>query len=1160
LLGGAVTVAENAPVGLFAAIDRPHLVDLAPLGLATHDGTVTARLLRGAGALEDVSGQIACDGGSCLIAAAGTAGAADVAVTLPGQDGLADSVGVVRWIPTLPVAVQLSDAALDPIAGWLASDCTTPRYQAARASVIATFDNGDEQATAWLDVPLASSDAGVVEVSGDRVTAVAPGTATVRAVGPAGPIGEATVTVGTTPVAVTGLDVAVATGVRATAPSFDLSDPTQADALRPTAIGAAGLQELDAEGASGVVLAWLTTADGQRSLSPLAMADGLSVASADEAVLTVAEDGAVTALTSGEGALVTATFTSCDAELATGTATVVVDIPAPVAASAAVDDPRLALSGTDPAAAAGLPTETALVVRIEDAAGHTLDMTGDPRTVVDADSGDPEGLVDVVADGGGLKLVATGAGTGAARIDVSFTHTAVTASVTVTVVAGEALTLASHPWPAFPGSTDLDQAVLERLTPSAWQQAVLDLALVLTDGSERDVTAAGAFSASAGNVTLDGAVVTAVSVGQVDVTGSFSGLESPPLTLTVSDEDAAVDAVSVTLPSTFSGVAGEATTPVTVRVTFADGAVLADAQAMSGLVTLTSSRPEAVAVADGVATLHDNHNRPVVVTATVHGVEGSAATAANLVPAVGDVDLGQTDGVAHPDVGPGELFDMPLRIHTGGAALGAFDVTITYDPDVITALGGVPGAGWPGGQLEVTVDDPPGVVHVVGAATPGTAASGAALEVVVLKMRGDKGASPTTLVDGYITKLLSNDPTPEAIGAPLAPGETRPIVAGRGDLDPDCADGSAPEDHLGNADLDCELSVGDVSFVLHLLAGLIDEASLSAFQRAAMDADGNGRVDVADAVFLLRVVAGKFRFVAVTTRDAVGLDGTLGVDVAVKLADGAPATDRVRVYVELGAAELLDATVATGGLVGETADGAVYEATTAGDGTWSLALTGFPAGMEDIGVVVIVETLDGHGETAPDRRIVLYGSPWFSAISPFTPIAKVAVVAECAGDDDCDDHDACTGAETCVAGLCEQGMALDCGDDGPCVSRSCDATAGCVETPKAGSCDDLDACTTDDTCVSGACVGTAVSCDDDDPCTDDTCAAAAGCVHVGRDGGACDDDDACTSGDTCVAGSCEGTALDCDDDDPCTFDSCVDGACQHDAASGAACDDGDPCT
>ena len=1163
LLGGGVAVAENAPVALLAAIDRPQLVDLAPVGGATHDATVTAQLLRGAGALEDVSAQIACDGGSCVVAAAGDPGAADVAVTLPGQADLGDAVQVVRWIPALPVTVLLSDAALDPIDGWLAGDCATPRYQAARASVLVTFDGGDQQATALLDVPLQSSDAGVVAVSGDRVTAVAPGAATVSAVGPDGPIGGAAVTVGTTPVAVTGLDVVVATGVRASGPSFDVSDPAQLDALTPAAVSAAGLQELDAEGASGVVLAWLTTADGQRSLAPLAIADGLAVASADEAVLAVDTDGAdaaVTALTSGEGALVTATLTSCGAELATGTATVVVDIPAPASAIAEITDPRLAVSDTDAAAAAGLPVETALTVLIHDAAGNAVDMTRDARAVVDADNGDPEGLVDLVATASGLKLVATGAGTGTARVDVSFTHTTVTASVTVTVVAGEALTLSAHPWPAFPGSAALDQGVLERLTASAWQQAALDLALVLTDGADLDVTAAGAFSAGGPQVALDGPVVTAVSVGSVDVTGAFSGLESPPLTLTVSDADAAVNAVSVALPSTFSGVAGEATTPVAVRVTFADGAVLTAAQLMDGLVTLTSSRPEAVSVADGVATLIDNHNAPVVVTAAVHGVEGTATTAANLLPAVGDVDLGRRVGVAHPDVGPGEAFDMPLRVNTGGAALGAFDVTITYDPDVITALGGVPGAGWPGGQLEVTVDDPPGVIHVVGAAAPGTTASGDALEVVVLKMMGDKGDSPTTLVDGYVTKLLTNGTAPEAIGAPLAPGETRPIVAGRGDLDPDCADGSAPEDHLGNADLDCELSVGDVSFVLHLLAGLIDEAALSAFQLQAMDADGNGRVDVADAVYLLRVVAGKFRFVGVTTSDAVGLDGTLGVDVAVKLADGAPASDRVRVYVELGAAELLGATVTTGGLVGETLNGVVYEATSAGDGTWSVALSGFPAGMEDIGVVVVVETLDGLGETAPDRRIVLHGSPWFSALSPFTPVAKVAVLAECAGDDDCDDQDACDGAESCVAGRCEEGTALDCGEDGPCLNTSCDPLVGCVVEYLDSGCDDGDACTLGDSCVDGACVGNAVSCDDDDPCTDDSCDASAGCVHVGHDGGACDDDDACTSGDTCVSGSCEGAALDCDDDDPCTLDTCTEGACQHAPTNGGACDDGDPCT
>jgi hypothetical protein len=46
------------------------------------------------------------------------------------------------------------------------------------------------------------------------------------------------------------------------------------------------------------------------------------------------------------------------------------------------------------------------------------------------------------------------------------------------------------------------------------------------------------------------------------------------------------------------------------------------------------------------------------------------------------------------------------------------------------------------------------------------------------------------------------------------------------------------------------------------------------------------------------------------------------------------------------------------------------------------------------------------------------------------------------------------------------------------------------------SCDDGNACSGDDRCFAGGCLGgPAVSCDDRDPCTLDGCSAAAGCLH-----------------------------------------------------------------
>jgi hypothetical protein len=73
-----------------------------------------------------------------------------------------------------------------------------------------------------------------------------------------------------------------------------------------------------------------------------------------------------------------------------------------------------------------------------------------------------------------------------------------------------------------------------------------------------------------------------------------------------------------------------------------------------------------------------------------------------------------------------------------------------------------------------------------------------------------------------------------------------------------------------------------------------------------------------------------------------------------------------------------------------------------------------------------------------------------------------------------------------------------CDPEDDCHDAACDPLTGtCLETPKPDGrlCDDGDACTVVDTCVAGQCqAGNERSCDDFDPCTGDSCDPASGCV------------------------------------------------------------------
>jgi hypothetical protein len=171
----------------------------------------------------------------------------------------------------------------------------------------------------------------------------------------------------------------------------------------------------------------------------------------------------------------------------------------------------------------------------------------------------------------------------------------------------------------------------------------------------------------------------------------------------------------------------------------------------------------------------------------------------------------------------------------------------------------------------------------------------------------------------------------------------------------------------------------------------------------------------------------------------------------------------------------------------------------------------------------------------------------------------------------CDDSNTCTTGDSCLAGSCNSGSALDCDDSNTCTTDSCDITTGCANAPvlDGTTCDDSSACTgtigTPDSCQAGACAsGATINCDDSNQCTTDACDTVTGCSNnTVVDGTSCDDSDACTSGDSCQVGAClSGSALDCNDSNTCTADSCdsVTGCANTNVTDGTSCSDSDTCT
>ncbi len=134
--------------------------------------------------------------------------------------------------------------------------------------------------------------------------------------------------------------------------------------------------------------------------------------------------------------------------------------------------------------------------------------------------------------------------------------------------------------------------------------------------------------------------------------------------------------------------------------------------------------------------------------------------------------------------------------------------------------------------------------------------------------------------------------------------------------------------------------------------------------------------------------------------------------------------------------------------------------------------------------------------------------------------------------DTCDKYVGCVHLPTQSA--CCTGLSSICDDGNPCTDHACDPeTLDCVYSPNTYNCDDGDACTTLDLCADGVCKGASVVCDDGKVCTQDFCDSSTGCSSAPISGKSCNDGLACSTDDVCVSGVCVGDDSECG----CTIDS-----------------------
>ncbi len=161
----------------------------------------------------------------------------------------------------------------------------------------------------------------------------------------------------------------------------------------------------------------------------------------------------------------------------------------------------------------------------------------------------------------------------------------------------------------------------------------------------------------------------------------------------------------------------------------------------------------------------------------------------------------------------------------------------------------------------------------------------------------------------------------------------------------------------------------------------------------------------------------------------------------------------------------------------------------------------------------------------------------------------------------CNDNNACTTQDKCDgAGACI-GPTLQCSDENVCTDDYCDPATGCKYANNIKDCKtEIGVCGAGH-CEAGKCkAAIGPACDDGNPCTLDTCNKNNGCSYKALSKIACDDNNVCTSDDACAFGACVGVGKKCADDNPCTDDTCdLVGGCAY-VNNTKSCNDSNICT
>ena len=562
-------------------------------------------------------------------------------------------------------------------------------------------------------------------------------------------------------------------------------------------------------------------------------------------------------------------------------------------------------SPLDTSASTGISTKYSITMLLEYEDGSTEDITQSSSLTYTLSNN----ITFLTFDETGVAIAAADDRNGGTQLELSVSNLNITVTIDFRVVVTTSINITATPFPQYPGSSTLYISSLGPIMNTTfWQQSQLGMFLELSDDSMIDVTQVlegNLFKAStlSGSITVttDNNILIVTPLNGANSSGSvivspilpqFHGAEK-----SIEAVNTPIGIIGITVASlpnnTLQGTVNSDAYRLDITLHLEDTTSIPDVLSLDAifntLISIETSSPAiGVTSAGYLQPLLNTASQQLITVTFANIASDSISCFVNLVPEIGDIDIGRETEAALESVVVGDFISVPVFVNTGNEDLGNIEVILEYDESILNVADIFLGNHWSNGLYYFDIDEPGNVYFTL--VFPNVGMNNERLHLLTVIFTATS-STPETTISATILTLGIQDIENEitllsdsiAGNVPLSvlgisnkrnieqerhqERERREVLASGCITFPcDCAIITS-----GDTNSDCDFDSGDVLFLLSYLTHNLVNFSLpvgEAIRDIAehssstnFDVSLDGIVDVNDVYMLFRVLIGFVPFI-----------------------------------------------------------------------------------------------------------------------------------------------------------------------------------------------------------------------------------------------------------------------------------------------------------